>query len=191
MSRAQHPTILTERLVLRMWQPNDRTAFAAMNSDPEVMEFFPSTLTAEASDAFVDRIEAGFAANGYGLWATATRSGGDFIGFVGLSAFRDDEPTPLPFAPGVEIGWRLARAAWGKGYAPEAALAVLGLGFGEIGLEEIVSFTAAVNQRSRRVMEKIGMHRDEGDDFDHPRVEAGSTLRRHVLYRISRAEWPA
>jgi RimJ/RimL family protein N-acetyltransferase len=165
----------TERLVLRQWRDEDRAPFAALNADPIVMEHFPSTMTREASDAFVDFNMAAIADRGWGLWAVEAE--GEFIGFVGLN-----EPR---FRPGVEIGWRLARRAWGHGYATEAARAVLAFAFGELGLAEVISFTSTTNARSQRVMERIGMTRDPAEDFDHPNV-TDERLRRHVLYRVAR-----
>ena len=180
------PALRTERLLLRRLCPEDRAPFADLNADPAVMEFFPDSLTAAESDAFADRVDARFEANGFGLFAIEVLGGDPFVGFVGLNGFSEDEPSPLPFAPGVEIGWRLAHHVWGRGYAPEAARACLAFGLEDIGLEEKVSFTSVVNERSRQVMRKIGMHRDPEDDFDHPRVPEGSPLRSHVLYRIGR-----
>jgi ribosomal-protein-alanine N-acetyltransferase len=145
------------------------------------MEFFPELLTREQSDGLVERIEAGFERCGYGLWALETRAGGEFIGFTGLAAV----PYETHFTPAVEVGWRLARPAWGHGYASEAARAALAFGFGEAGLTEVVSFAAAANLRSRAVMERIGMERDPGGDFDHPRLPVGHPLAPHVLYRIA------
>ena len=165
----------TERLVLRQWREEDREPFAALNADPVVMEHFPSTMTREASDAFVDFNIATIAERGWGLWAV--EANGAFIGFVGLN-----EPR---FRPGVEIGWRLRRTAWGHGYATEAALAVLDYAFDELGLDEVISFTTVENQRSRRVMERIGMTHDTADDFDHPNV-TNERIRPHVLYRVAR-----
>ena len=165
----------TERLVLRQWREEDRAPFAALNADPIVMEHFPSTMTREASDAFVDFNIAAIADRGWGLWAV--EADGEFIGFVGLN-----EPR---FRPGVEIGWRLAREAWGHGYATEAARAVLAFAFDELGLAEVISFTSTTNVRSQRVMERIGMTRDPAEDFDHPNV-TDERLRRHVLYRVAR-----
>ena len=165
----------TERLVLRQWRDEDRAPFAALNADPVVMEHFPSTMTREASDAFVDFNVATISERGWGLWAV--EADGEFIGFVGLN-----EPR---FRPGVEIGWRLARAAWGHGYATEAARAVLAFAFDELGLDEVISFTSTTNVRSQRVMERIGMTHDPADDFDHPNV-TDERLRRHVLYRLAR-----
>ncbi len=181
------PTLRTERLVLRRWQPEDRAHFAEMNADPAVMEFFPSMLTRSESDALAERFDAEFDVRGDGVFAVEVTGGEGFVGFVGLHAFTSEEPSPLPFAPGVEVGWRLAHAVWGRGYAPEAARACLSFGFDELHLDEIVSFTSVVNERSRQVMRKIGMRRDPADDFDHPRVPVGHLLRPHVLYRIGRS----
>jgi ribosomal-protein-alanine N-acetyltransferase len=174
--------LLTERLRLRRWRPSDRDPFAALNADPEVMEHFPAPLPRAESDALIDAIEAGFEARGFGLWAVEARASGALLGFTGLSVPSFD----APFTPAVEIGWRLAREAWGRGYATEAARAAAALGFDALGLAEIVSFTAVANARSRAVMERLGMTRDPADDFDHPRVAAGDPLRRHVLYRLRR-----
>jgi RimJ/RimL family protein N-acetyltransferase len=174
----------TARLVLRQWREQDRAPFAALNADPLVMAHFPSRLTQSESDALMDRCVAQIERRGYGLWAVQTRAGGDFIGFVGLAV-----PTwEAKFTPCTEIGWRLARSAWGHGYATEAANTVLATAFGLLKLEEVVSFTTTHNLPSRRVMERIGMTRDPSEDFDHPRVTEGP-MRRHVLYRLSKADW--
>jgi RimJ/RimL family protein N-acetyltransferase len=177
-------SLRTERLLLRRWRPSDREPFAKLNSDPVVMEYFLSTLTCGESNAFADRIEAWFEEHGYGLWAVEVPGESDFIGYVGL-AYHD---FPAHFTPAVEIGWRLDRAHWGHGLATEAATAAVADGFERAGLDEIVSFTATINVRSRRVMEKLGMTCDPADDFDHPRVPMGHRLRRHVLYRLSRPD---
>lgn len=171
----------TDRLLLRRWKDSDRAPFAAMNADPAVMEHFPSTLDRSASDALVDRIEERLERDGYGLWALEIRETGEFVGFTGLAPVTFE----AAFAPAVEIGWRLARGAWGFGYASEAARDVLCFAFDEAGLAEVVSFTAVANRRSQLVMERIGMSRDPADDFEHPSVPAGHRLRPHVLYRIS------
>jgi len=151
-----------------------------MNADPAVMEHFPATLTRRQSDELVERIERGLAANGFGLWALEVRERGEFIGFTGLAAPEFE----AHFTPAVEIGWRLARPAWGNGYATEAAREVLRFGFEEVGLDEIVSMTTPANRRSRAVMERLGMSRDPGDDFDHPALPVGHPQRPHVLYRV-------
>ncbi len=145
------------------------------------MEHFPALLTRRESDELVGRIEAGLEANGFGIWALELRDGGEFIGFAGLNVPNFE----APFMPAVEVGWRLARRAWGQGYATEAGRAALDFGFGQVGLTEIVSLTSVGNERSRAVMERLGMTRDPADDFDHPTVPAGRPLRRHVLYRIA------
>jgi RimJ/RimL family protein N-acetyltransferase len=174
----------TPRLVLRQWRDGDRTPFAALNADPVVMEHLLTVLTRDQSDALMDRCVEQIQTDGYGLWALEVRTNGEFIGFVGLAAPRWE----AAFTPCTEIGWRLARSAWGHGYATEAANAALATAFGPVGLAEVVSFTTTGNVRSQHVMQRIGMKRDPSEDFDHPRVPAGP-LRRHVLYRISRAEF--
>jgi len=170
----------TERLLLRRWLPADREVFAALNADPVVTEYLPGTLSREESDAMLARLEAHFGRHGFGFWAVET-SDGSCAGFVGLSVPRFESH----FTPCVEIGWRLAPRHWGHGYATEGARAALAFGFEEVGLEEIVSFTVPDNVASRRVMQKIGMTNDPGDDFDHPSLAEGHPMRRHVLYRIS------
>ena len=169
----------TERLHLRRWREADREPFAQMNADTRVMEYFPAPLRRKESDALVDRIEAHFAEHGWGPWAAELRETGEFIGFIGLNV----PVFEAHFTPCVEIGWRLAAEHWGRGLATEGAGAVLGYAFTELRLPEVVSFTTVANQRSRRVMEKIGMTRNPADDFDHPGLAEGHPLRRHVLYR--------
>lgn len=178
------PALWTERLQLRGWRDDDKPAYAALNADPEVMAHFPSTLTAAQSDEMVDRFVAGWEQRGYGLWAVEVRESSRFIGFVGLSS-----PTwQAPFTPCIEVGWRLSKDAWGRGYAPEAARAALAWGFEHLDPPrgEFVSFTTVANTNSRRVMEKLGLRRDVADDFDHPMLPDWAG-RRHVLYRIDRA----
>ena len=174
----------TPRLLLRQWRDQDREPFAAMNADPAVMEYFPTLQSRTASDGSIDAWMSQFATNGWSNWAVEVRASGEFIGFVGLSVPR----RALPFSPCVEVGWRLARAHWGNGYATEAARAALSVGFERLALPEIVSFTAVGNQRSRAVMERIGM-RNANQDFEHPGVPEGHPLRLHCLYRVSRVEW--
>ncbi|HLN99569.1 MAG TPA: GNAT family N-acetyltransferase [Pyrinomonadaceae bacterium] len=174
----------TERLHLRRWVPSDREPFAALNSDPKVMQHFPGVLSREESDALATRIESSFEQKGFGLWAVTVPNLAPFIGFVGLAVPRFE----AHFTPCVEIGWRIAAKYWNRGYASEAAQASLKFGFETLPLEEIVSFTVPGNLPSRRVMEKIGMSHDSADDFDHPSLPAGHPLRRHVLYRIARSD---
>lgn len=174
----------TGRLRLLAWQERHVAPFAAMGADPEVMRYFPSTQTEAQSRAAVDGWRAQFAERGWSNWAVELKDTGEFIGFVGLSIPR----RVLPFSPCVEVGWRLARRHWGRGYATEGARASLQIGFEQLGLDEIVSFTALDNLPSRAVMERIGL-RDTGRDFDHPAVPEGSPLRRHCLYAIGRTQW--
>ena len=155
-----------------------------MNADPRVMEFYPSMLDRTASDAMAARIQARIAAQGWGLWAAELRATGEFIGYIGLQV----PVVTLPFSPCVEIGWRLAHEFWGRGLATEGARGALRVGFGELGLQEIVSFTALINRRSRAVMERLGMREDKAAAFDHPSVADGP-LRAHCLYRLSRERW--
>jgi ribosomal-protein-alanine N-acetyltransferase len=171
----------TERLILRRWQEQDLEPFAALNADPEVMHHFPSTLTRPESDAMVERIEKQFDERGYGLWAVEVVGDAPFIGFIGLAY----QSFPAHFTPAVEVGWRLAKAHWGNGYAPEGARAALDFAFDVLGLDEVVSMTTVANDKSRRVMEKIGMTCDPADDFDHPNV-TNERIRPHVLYRIDK-----
>ena len=179
------PTLRTERLVLRPWRDSDLEPFRVLNADPEVMRYFPATLDAAQSDALAQRIREAMARRDSGFWAVEVPGVAGFIGFTGLSVpgFR------AHFTPCVEIGWRLAAAYWGKGYASEAASAALRHAFETLRLEEVVAFTARPNLRSSAVMRRIGMVHDPADDFDHPNLPDGHPLRRHVLYRLTRARW--
>ena len=180
MTDRQLPELRSARLRLRPWRERDLDAFAAINADPRVMQHMPACLSRRDSDALAKKIREHFDAWAYGLWAIEVAQDAPFIGFVGLN----HPPFEAHFTPCVEVGWRLARAHWGQGYATEAAREALDFGFHRVGLEEIVSFTVPDNRASRRVMEKLGMVRDLADDFDHPKLPPGNPLRRHVLYRI-------
>ncbi len=179
------PIIQTDRLVLRQWDNADFEPFAALNADPRVMEYFPSTLSRQESDNLANRICTQLAEQGWGLWAVSVPGIANFIGFIGLARPSFD----AHFTPAVEIGWRLAFDYWGKGYATEGAKTALAYGFETLNLGEIVSFTAVKNMRSRRIMEKIGLHHNSQDDFDHPKLAESHPLKRHVLYRMSQQEW--
>jgi RimJ/RimL family protein N-acetyltransferase len=179
------PELRTSRLLLRGWRLEDRLPFAELNGDPRVTEFLGRIRDRAASDELLDLVEEHWDRHGFGLWAVERTADGVFLGFTGLS-------TPsfeAAFTPAVEVGWRFAYHAWGHGYATEAAMAALAFGFERLGLHEIVSFTTVANVRSRRVMERLGMRHDPAGDFDHPRLDEGHPLRRHVLYRLGRAEW--
>ncbi|HEY7687736.1 MAG TPA: GNAT family N-acetyltransferase [Dongiaceae bacterium] len=177
----------TPRLHLRNWTDEDLPAFAAMNADAETMRYFPKPLGRKSSDALAALIRSNLAKHGWGLWAIEVRTGPKFAGFVGLAipSFKAD------FMPAVEIGWRLARDCWGRGYATEGAQAALTFAFGRLNLAEVVSFTVVGNERSRAVMERLGMIRKPAEDFDHPMIAAGSPVRRHVLYRLTQKRWRA
>lgn len=174
------PVLRTERLILRPWREEDLAPFAAMNADSDVMRHFPAPLSREESDALAGRIRERFADRGWAQWAVEIPGVTPFAGFIGLSV----PSFQAHFMPGVEIGWRLARGCWRRGYATEGARAALDFGFGTLKLAEIVSFTVVANQPSRRVMERLGMRHDPAGDFDHPNVPEGHPMRRHVLYRL-------
>ena len=176
-----------DRILLRGWRDEDRPAFAAMNADPRVMEFFMEPLDQAQSDVLVDRIQAHFAEHGFGLWAVEVPGVARFVGFAGLAVPR----FTAHFTPCVEIGWRLAAEHWGRGFATEAARLVLAQAFGQLALPEVVSFTTTANRRSRAVMERLKMRRNPADDFDHPGIPEGHPQRRHVLYRLASREYVA
>ena len=176
----------TPRLALRVWRDEHLAPFAAMNLDAEVMRYFPATQTVAQSEASLRAWQQQFATQGWSNWAVELRATGTFIGFIGLTVPR----RVLPFSPCVEIGWRLARGAWGQGYATEGARACLHTAFERLGLDEVVSFTAALNTPSQAVMRRLGLLPAQAD-FDHPALPEGHPLRPHVLYRITRAQWQA
>lgn len=174
--------IKSDRLILRRWRDADLEPFAAINADPVAMRFMPAAMTLEETRAMVGRIEEHQRAHGFGIWALEVPGVAPFVGFLGLQRVGFE----APFTPAVEIGWRLAPAHWGKGYATEGAKAAIRFGFENLNLDQIVSFTVAANKPSWSVMERVGMTRDPSEDFDHPRLPAGHALRRHVLYRLKR-----
>lgn len=175
----------TKRLILRSWREEDLESLAKMNADPQVMEFFLALLTFEESADRLKVYREHIADHGWGLWAVSVPGVADFIGWIGLWPIGFD----AHFTPAIEVGWRLLPEFWGQGYATEGARAALQYGFDVLKLDEIVSVTVPANIRSRRVMEKLGMHRDPKDDFDHPKVSEGHRLKRHVLYRLKASEW--
>jgi RimJ/RimL family protein N-acetyltransferase len=181
------PPLQTERLLLRRWREGDLAPFAAMCADPAVMEYFPATHTAEESAALMLRIEQWFERDGYGAWAVEVPGEAAFIGFIGL--WRIDPA--MPFAPGIEIGWRLSRPWWGRGLAHEGACAAVRFAFEGLELPKLLAYTAERNARSRRLMERLGMYRDPAEDFDHPGIAVADPLARHVVYRLAAAAWRA
>ncbi len=175
----------TERLRLRAWRPADRDAFAALNADPEVMRYFPGAQSRQESDDFADRIEERMAELGYGLWALEPVATGAFIGFTGLNPM----PDGVPGSGGLEVGWRLARSAWGHGYATEAGRAALAVAFDLAGYDEVWSLTATINLPSRAVMERLGLRHVATQR--HPALDPASPIAEHVFYRITRSEHAA
>lgn len=174
-----HPAeLITPRLTLRQWRQSDLEPFAAMNADADVMRYYPAIWSREKSDEFAKRVRQLIDERGWGFWAVEERASGRFIGFVGLHRPSSD----LPFAPCVEVGWRLAISSWGRGYGAEAARAAITFGFEQLGLTELVAFTSIGNVKSRTLMERLGM--TFAGEFDHPHVSMESGLRRHVLYRL-------
>jgi ribosomal-protein-alanine N-acetyltransferase len=172
--------LVSERLRLRQWTDEDREPLARLNADPEVMRHFPACLTRGESDAMLERMRTHIDAKGFGFWAAETRDTREFVGMAGLVTVKDI----MPFAPGVEVGWRLAKAHWGRGYATEAARAAIGHGFDALALREIVAMTAKSNLASQAVMARLGMSRSAA--FEHPAIAEASPVRPHWLYRLSR-----
>ncbi len=176
------PTIETPRLLLRGWQDADIDPFVEMNADRRVMEFFPSTHDRARAETMAAQRRMFLERNGYGWWVIEVKETRNFAGTICI----DDIHYEVPFTPPREVGWQLPFDSWGHGYTTEGAKAALDFAFEELEWDEVVAITAAVNKRSQRVMQRLGMIRDTAGDFDHPRVEQGHQLRRHVLYRIRR-----
>ena len=174
--------IATERLILRSWEDRDRAPFAAMGQDPEVMATLGPLLSRAESDAVIDRLRGIDVEHGHTFWAVERREDGATLGFCGL--VRGRPGTPIVGEP--EIGWRLARAAWGKGYAREAAAASLAWAWANLPDPQVAAITTPGNVRSWGLMERLGMARDPAGDFEHPMVPDGSPLKPHLTYRISR-----
>lgn len=174
----------TNRIILRQWKQEDLPVFAELNSDPEVMKYFPKVLNRKESDEVAQGCQSLISEKGWGFWAAQLKSSNKFIGFVGLH-----NPKPiLPFAPCVEIGWRLHKSYWGHGYATEAAHKALSYSFEKLGLSEVVSFTTVSNVRSRAVMERLGFQ-NTNQNFEHPDIPVGHPLSEHVLYKVTKSEW--
>ncbi len=176
----------TQRLKLRQWKPSDLPDFAKLNADPAVMEYFPSTLSETDSNAIAEKCRSLIIERGWSFWAVEEKSSNQFIGFVGLHTPKDS----LPCAPCVEIGWRLSKRFWNRGYASEAAQSALAFAFEALRLEEVVSFTTVSNQRSKNVMKRIGMTNSH-KNFHHPDLPDTHPLAEHVLYTITREQWQA
>ena len=172
----------TKRLILRIFKDEDLDPMTQINQDPKVMEYFPALGNKEQTRIHIKRINDHYDKYGFSLYAVELKNTGEFIGFVGLLKPSFD----AHFTPTTEIGWRLSSKHWGKGYAPEAAKAVLEYAFNTLHLKEVVSFTSIGNQKSIRVMEKIGLKHDPKDNFYHPKLDKNHPLALHVLYKLSK-----
>ncbi|GAA0310374.1 GNAT family N-acetyltransferase [Psychrobacter aestuarii] len=177
-------TLTSERQYLRQWQASDFAPFAYLNADTEVMRYFPNVLSPDISDKIAKKCQALIAQNGWGLWAVCRKRDGQFMGFVGLN----QTDAAMPFAPAVEMAWRLDKAYWGQGYATEAAQAALRFAFEQLLLDEVVAFTATINIPSQRVMQRLGMQNRQ-QNFYHPALADSHPLAEHVLYSITREQW--
>ncbi|MCC2626290.1 MAG: acetyltransferase [Burkholderiales bacterium] len=175
----------TKRLILRNWREADTPGFIKMNQDPQVMEFFPTVLSSEESISLIEKIKSKFKVQGFGFYACELKESQELIGFVGLNI----PDFKASFTPCVEVGWRIAYKFWGQGLAVEAAQKCLDIGFNEYNLNEIASFTALVNKRSERVMQKLGMTRDSAHDFIHLKLDPHHPLAKHILYRLRREDF--
>lgn len=173
----------SSRLIFRDWKEEDLDVFRKMNGDNQVMEYFPNTLSYGETDSFYQKIQEEFRQYGYGLFAVEIKNANEFIGFIGFHGSRID----LGFGPFPEIGWRLKKEAWGKGFATEGAKECLSHGFDDLGFSEVYSFTSKVNTRSENVMKKIGMVKKL--EFNHPEIDPGSRLCKHVLYHITSLQY--
>jgi RimJ/RimL family protein N-acetyltransferase len=173
-----------ENLRLRQWLDTDLEPYSAMNADPEVMRHFPALLTRNESAVSLDRLRRAIDERGWGFWVVDVD--GVFAGFTGLNA----PSFTAPFTPCIEVGWRLRREFWGRSLAYRAARQAVQYGFDSLKLSAIVSFTAVANARSRRLMERLGFKRDPAQDFDHPLIPEGHSLRRHVFYRLTPGAMP-
>jgi RimJ/RimL family protein N-acetyltransferase len=172
--------IHTKRLILRGWREADLRPYFAMGQDREVMRYIGPLATRGDVRSTHDRMNGRLARHGHCFWAVERKIDGRFLGFCGLV-----RGTP-PIGGEVEIGWRLARHAWGQGYAREAAEASLSWAWRNLDRASIAGVTVAANVRSRALMERLGMIREPGGDFDHPELSSRDPLRRHIFYRIGR-----
>jgi RimJ/RimL family protein N-acetyltransferase len=175
----------TKRLFLRKWLPQDIEQFLQINNDPLVIEYLLAPLSRQDVEEWIKKFNTQFEERGYTLWALELKTSAKLIGFTGLNYTNFE----APFTPAVEVGWRLGSQHWGKGYATEAAKFSLDYGFNKIGLEEIVSFTVPKNTKSIHVMERLGLKRDIDADFLHPKISRDHKLSKHVLYRITKADF--
>jgi len=173
--------ITTARLVLREWRDDDADPLARLHESAEMMRYLGGPMSRAACDEMLTRLRTHWETRGFGAWAVEHE--GRLAGMVGIIVPRWESR----FMPCVEILWRLDPALWGRGLVTEAARASLRDGFEEHGFDEVLAFTVPKNERSWRVMERLGMTRNPDDDFDHPLVPDGDPQRRHICYRIKRS----
>jgi RimJ/RimL family protein N-acetyltransferase len=177
------PTLESDRLLLRPWRDEDVRDWVAMNADPRVMQFFPSTYEVDYATKMAQTLRERLEADGYGWWVLEAKNVSPFVGVIVLQSV----PFEAAFTPAFEVGWRLKAEHWGRGYATEGATLAVRFAFDVLNVDEVVAMTAVQNLPSQRVMERLGMTHDARDDFDHPRLEEADRLRRHVLWRLSRS----
>jgi len=174
----------TKRLLLRQWKSEDFKPFARISADPDVMKFYPNTLNESESNAMVEKIQNLIAEKGWGFWAIENLADNNFMGFVGLHIPHYE----LPVSPCIEIGWRLAKQYWGKGFATEAGMASLDFAFEQLNVDEVYSFASTTNKKSQAVMTRLNMI-DTKSNFNHPMIPDGNPLKEHVLYVIDKHKW--
>lgn len=175
----------TDRLTLRTWEDSDTTPMTQINLDKQVHQFLGVVADRQQTQAMITRWIKHYQEKGYSLYAVELKASHELIGFIGIITPNFE----AHFTPAIEIGWRLSSKHWNQGYATEGAKAVLQYAFTQLGLEEIVSFTATTNLASQRVMQKIGLQQDKKGTFDHPNIDKDSPLMPHVLYRLKRSEY--
>lgn len=170
----------SERLGFRAWNDDDLEEFAKLNADPDVMEHFPNILRFEESEDFLKRLHLHFQKYGYQYFAVEILENAELIGFIGMAHQTYDSE----FTPNTDLGWRLKKSAWGKGYATEGAKRCIEYAFNELGLEKLIATCTENNIKSEKVMQKIGMKKK--GNFLHPKLVEYPSLQKCVCYEISR-----
>lgn len=183
MESATNYLFTSPRLGFRPWVQDDLEEFSAMNADPVVMKHFPKPLSNEESGEFLDRLFKHYSTHGYCYFAAEILETGELIGFIGLAY----QTYNSIFTPATDIGWRLKRTAWGKGYATEGAKRCLEYAFEDLKLKRVISTCTQQNQASERVMQKTGM--TKMGEFDHPRLQEYPNLQKCVWYQITNEQW--
>jgi len=177
--------IETERLILREWHAEDLPAFARINADPLIMEYFPRTLSEAQTKKLVKHFRDHFKAHGFGFYAVEVKDKSQFIGFCGIGYVSEK----MPFAPAIEIAWRLDYAYWGKGYGTEAARAVLNHAFTDLNLKEIVAYSVEDNTRAIHMMNKLDLKKDAKGSFHRPGLAKDHPNGDYALYRLKKKDF--